>query len=284
MNFPDNVEEKPDGSIRYLNPSFNYAILFLWLVVLPGLNTRIHMTLSQTPINIPSLKQACITRLEELILSGALSIGERLPSERDFATQLGVSRPILHEALVDLHTKGLVEIQPRKGVFVMDYRRSGSLAILESLLSFHNNSLDPAFMQSLIDMRLLVETECARMASLNRTEKQLDGLEQILEQEKVQPRNQLGTLIDLDFSFHLSIAIASGNLVYPLIINSFKGVYTNLTGKFFQGYFQSSIVDQVYMYHTHLVEAIRKKEAETAIKVMIDMLRHGESFLKGLIP
>lgn len=91
------------------------------------------MSLSIEPLQVNSLTGACITRLEELVLSGELRAGERLPAERDLAARLGVSRPVLHEALLDLSAKGLVTILPRRGVVVNDYRKSGSTAILSSL-------------------------------------------------------------------------------------------------------------------------------------------------------
>ena len=93
------------------------------------------MTTTIEPIQVQSLKEACITRLERMILSGELLIGDRLPSERSFAAQLNVSRPVLHTALVELEASGLVQIIPRKGVFISDFRRDGSLAMLSSLLS-----------------------------------------------------------------------------------------------------------------------------------------------------
>ena len=101
-------------------------------------------------IKIKSIKDVCVDRLEDLILSGELKIGERLPSEQDFALQIRVSRPVLHEALVDLDSKGLVQIIPQRGVIVSDYRRSGSLAILSSLLAYQNGRLDNSILQSLI--------------------------------------------------------------------------------------------------------------------------------------
>jgi GntR family transcriptional repressor for pyruvate dehydrogenase complex len=233
------------------------------------------------PIKIQSLKETCVARLEELILSGELKIGERLLSERDFAVRIGVSRPVLHEALVDLNAKGLVHIVPRHGVFVSDYRRSGSLAILSSLLAFHNGILDPSFMQSMIDMRLTVETESARLAALNHTLEQMAEFHAILNEEEEAAGDNPQTWTELDFSFHLLVAIASGNLVYPLIINSFKGVYTSLTGDFFRQYYGTQVVETVRQFHVRLVEAFEKKDANRARGVMIEMLKHGETYLKG---
>jgi DNA-binding FadR family transcriptional regulator len=236
------------------------------------------------PLKVQSLKDACVSRLEQLILSGELKIGEQLPSERDFALRIGVSRPVLHAALVDLDSKGLVQIIPRRGVFVNDFRRSGSLAILGSLLTYHDGSLDPVLIRSLIAMRLLVETETARLAALNRTDQQLAEFRTILEDEARPACGDPQTLTGLDFSFHLSIAIASGNLVYPLIINSFKGVYTHLTGQFFSRYCGTPVADAVRQFHLQIVAAIEHREAEAAVATMTAMLNHGETYLLGERP
>jgi len=233
------------------------------------------------PLKVQSLKEACVTRLEELILSGELRIGEHLPSERDFAARIGVSRPVLHEALVDLDAKGLVQIVARRGAFVSDYRRSGSLAMLSSLLAYHNGNLDPVFMQSLIEMRLTVETMTARLAALNCTPEQLAEFRLLLAEEEKAACGDPQTLTELDFSFHLSVAIASGNLVYPLIINSFKGVYTHLTGEFFRKYYGTPVVGTVRQFHIQLVETFEKQDAESADRIMTEMLKHGEIYLRS---
>lgn len=245
------------------------------------------MQIAFEPLKVQSLKEACVSRLEQLILSGELKIGEQLPSERDFALRIGVSRPVLHAALVDLDAKGLVQIVPRRGVFVSDFRRSGSLAMLGSLLTYHDGNLDPALIHSLIDMRLLVETETARLAALNRTEEQLAGLRSLLDEEARTAGDAGGNpqiLTSLDFSFHLSIAIASGNLVYPLIINSFQGVYTHLTGGFFSRYCGTPVAESVRQFHVQIVAAIEHREAGPAVSIMTTMLNHGASYLQGERP
>ncbi len=233
------------------------------------------------PIQVQSLKAACIQRLEGLILSGEWQIGTRLPSERDLAAQLNISRPVLHEALVDLAAKGLITIEPRRGVFINDYRTSGSCALLSSLLSFSGGRLDPAFTQSMIEMRLLVECETALLAAQNRTDDQLAGLRALLTAED-RGVSDTASLTNLDYAFHLQIAIASGNLVYPLIMNSFEIIYTQLTGRFFDHYVQTPVVEAVFVYHHRLVEAIANRAAETARSIMQDMLQHGADHLRQI--
>lgn len=230
------------------------------------------------PISVQSLKAACVRRLEELILSGEWQIGMRLPAERDLAAQLSISRPVLHEALVDLAAKGLVTIQPRRGAFINDYRTHGSTALLSSLLAYHGGRLDPVFTRSMLEMRLLLETETAGQAALHRTQDHLSALTLLLEQES-QPEPGADALTGLDFDFHLQVAIASGNLVYPLILNSFKSIYTHLTGQFFRHYATTPVVDEVIAYHRRLVDAINAQDEAVARSAMAEMLRHGAEHL-----
>ncbi len=237
------------------------------------------MNLPIEPLQVESLKDACISRLEELILSGELKAGERLPAERDLAVKLGVSRPVLHEALVDLAGKGLVTILPRRGVEVNDFRQSGSMAILSSLLSYHHGEFDPAFTVSLFEMRHLIETENARLAALKATPAQLRRLDEILASESAADRDDFTALVKLDFDFHLQIAIASQNHIYPLILNSFNAVYTHFTGLFFEKCRYSPILDEVFAFHKELVAAIRLHQPDEAAQFMSDLLAHGSKFL-----
>lgn len=237
------------------------------------------MNIFVPPLQAQSLKENCIHHLETLILSGEWQIGMRLPAERELAEALGISRPVLHEALVDLAAKGLVTIEPRRGTFVSDFRTSGSCALLSSLLDFHGDQLDPAFLRSLIAMRLLIETETASLAALQRAPDHLAQFEALLEREGLISRADVPALVELDFSFHLLVAVASGNLMYPLILNSFKSVYTHLTGLFFQRHTQGTVIEEVFALHRRLVAAMRAGDPSAAATAMQDLLRHGERHL-----
>jgi len=232
------------------------------------------------PVKADSLKDVCVTRFEELIISGKLFPGQKLPSERELAMQLGVSRPVVHEALVDIAAKGLVSLKPRIGSIVNDYRREGSLALLNSLVNYQNGKLEPKLLDGLLDMRILFETENAKLAARNRTDEQAGDLKTLVEEEHNAARNDLYLLTELDFQFHLLLAISTGNPSYPLLLNSFKQVYTNLTGLFFG---LPSVVPAVLDFHHKLVTAIEKKDEEDAVNVMTRLLAHGEKILKEII-
>jgi DNA-binding FadR family transcriptional regulator len=129
-------------------------------------------------------------------------------------------------------------------------------------------------------MRLLVETENARLAAKNRTDVQLMEFEELLEQEAKANHSDIEAITQLDFEFHLLVTIATDNLLYPLLINSFKPVYTNLSCQFFQ---DQSVVPVVFDYHQRLVEAVRTRDEQKAVDIMWKLLKHGEDRLREII-
>ena len=75
------------------------------------------------------------------ILSGELRPGDRLPAERDMAAQLGVSRSSLHHAVLQLETQGFLEIEPRRGTVVADYRKHPTPSSLSALVYLQRAAL-----------------------------------------------------------------------------------------------------------------------------------------------
>ncbi|TAL31362.1 MAG: FadR family transcriptional regulator [Spirochaetes bacterium] len=238
------------------------------------------MTELLAPIQSQSLVEVFVERFERLILSGQISVGERLPSERELALKLGVSRPVVHEGLVELQVRGLVSVVSRKGVFVNDYRKQGSLAMLESLLVYQQGALEPRLMKSLLEMRRLFECETARMAARIRAEDGVKALREIVDEEKACDHRDTARVVELDFQFHLNVAIASGNLVYPLLMNSFRGVYTNITGQFFT---VTAFVVEVFGFHEGLALAIEAGDEERSCAIMQRLLEHGAVNLEHIL-
>lgn len=229
------------------------------------------------PLKTESLVDIFIRRFEELILSEKLSIGDKLLSERELAMQLGVSRSVVHEGLIELEARGLVKMKPRVGTFVSDYRRNGSLTLLNSLVEYTSGIPGPDILESMLKMRLLFEGETASLAALNRTKENLEEFKFIIDEEKSCKRYDLELILSLDFQFHLLTAISSGNMIYSLMLNSFKEVYTNLTKEFFK---DGTAVDFVFSHHEKFFKAVEKRDEKSAVKIMKEIIAHGEQHLK----
>lgn len=231
------------------------------------------------PIQSPSLKDVFIQRFEELILSGQLQIGQKLPSERELALRLGVSRPVVHSGLVDLEAKGLITLMPRVGAVINDYRQEGSLALLNSLVAYQQGRLEPDLQTSLLDVRRLFEVETARLAAIHRDDDHLSALGEVIAEEARLPRHDTARLTALDFRFHHILALASGNRIYPLLINSFKQVYLNLAAQFFE---DPAVVETVHAFHREMRHAVAGCDPAAAATVMERMLDHGAEHLQKM--
>jgi len=210
-------------------------------------------------------------------ISGAFPIGQNLPAERELALQLNVSRPVVHEGLVDLAAKGLVTLIPRVGTIVNDYRKEGSLSLLTSLVNYHQGDLEPALFISLLEMRLLFEVETARLAAIHRTQDQLESFRRLLQEEEAVNHHNAAGISELDFNFHHLVALSSGNHIYPLLLNSFKHCYLNLAGQFFS---DPTVVPEVFAFHNEMACALEEKNEKEAVRIMKNMLVHGAEQLK----
>jgi len=235
---------------------------------------------SLQPLEVTSLVDVFISRFEELILSGRFAIGERLPSERELALSLEVSRPVVHKGLVELAARGLVTLKPRVGAEVADYRKQGSLPLLQSLLTYQRADLEPEILESMLAMRRLVEVEAARLAAQRRTEADLDELRALLAREQAADPDDARTVTDLDFEFHHQVALASKNRVYPMLIKSCEGAYKSLSGVFFGA---GPMAPLVFQKHAAMVEAISRRQPRRAAELMGKLLEHGRAeLLKAL--
>ncbi len=219
-----------------------------------------------------TLVEDFITRFEEMILTGRLNIGEKLPSERELAFKLGVSRPVVHDGLLDLATKGLITRFSSGGAVVNDYRRQGSLSLLTTLMNFRAGNLEPGLFSSTMDFRRLFEVESAGLAAIHRSQEQLDELINLVEQEKTTNGEDIPLLSTLDFQFHHLVAMASGNIFYPLLLNSCRPLYINFASIF---YAIPGNRTKVVRFHEELITAIAENDASTAQAVMVAMLDHG---------
>ena len=88
-------------------------------------------------LNAPSLKELFISELENMIISGRLPIGTKLPSERELASSMQVSRAVVNSGIAELEKKGFVVVKPRIGTFVEDYRRNGTMDTLVSIMKYN---------------------------------------------------------------------------------------------------------------------------------------------------
>lgn len=177
-------------------------------------------------INAPSIKDLFIKRIESMILSGKLAIGQRLPAERELASQMKISKTAVNGGLQELARRGFLDIRPRKGIFVEDYAKHGTLETLNSIMSFHGGRLNDANEKSILEIRMLLEGPAIERTAINRSEEDVVLLNDLIaEAEAIIDNDGLSLhslLADVHYRFHHHISVVSGNTIIPLIFNAFK--------------------------------------------------------------
>lgn len=156
-------------------------------------------------------------QIMERVRDGRLPPGSKLPSEREIATQMGVSRPSIREALIALELLGVVEIRIGQGTFVV-----GGPASMEMLRS--SKMVSPF---DLLEARSVIESNVALLVARKRQEGEIDerSLEktyEITEQMKriVADEAQLEEFYKLGLGFHKALAEASKNEVLSEMVGN----------------------------------------------------------------
>jgi GntR family transcriptional repressor for pyruvate dehydrogenase complex len=170
------------------------------------------------PIPRVDLTDEVMGRFKRLLEEGILKPGERLPSERDLASLLGISRPSLRHGLKALEVIGAIEAQRRHGTFVSE---SASNVLQEPL---HLAALlSSTTFEELYEVRRAVEVELAGLAAQRATEEELVQIEECLASQRAVAGSPQQFLLK-DLEFHNLIARASHNPLFAEILGSLRGV------------------------------------------------------------
>ena len=184
-----------------------------------GITRERMLEMGFSKINNQSLTNQVVVQIEDMILSGELEIGEKLPSARDLCEMLGVSRPVISAAMIELSKLGFVNISPRQGIYVEDYTRKGTVETMTVAMGYHKGIMKTDGIRSLLQVREAMENLCVKLVIEVATEKQLRDMAPLLAAIDVEDSKAAAEAI---FTFHHELAVISGNMLLPLVYYSFK--------------------------------------------------------------
>ena len=173
-----------------------------------------------TKIETLSLTDLFVQQIQNMILSGELEVGERLPPARELSLRMGVSRPVISAGLVELEKLGFVEIRPRQGVYVSDYRRRGTVETLVAIMRYNGGALRRGEVKALLEVREALELLCLRLVLDTCGDEELETLSPLL--EAVHEARNHEDAAEKVFLFHHELAVLSSNVLLPLLYYSFK--------------------------------------------------------------
>ena len=162
------------------------------------------------------------------ILDGDFTPGQALPGERDLASQLGVTRPTLREALRRLERDGWLTIQQGKHTRVNDFWREGGPNILAAMARYSDH-LPPEFVTKLLEVRSVLAPAYIG-AAVARRATEAEAL--VVQHEQLDDTAE--AFARFDWHLHHGLSELSGNPVYTLILNGFSGFYEEVATVYFK--------------------------------------------------
>lgn len=220
-------------------------------------------------VQTDKLSLAVVRQIELLILRGILRPGERLPSERELAERMGVSRPSLREAISGLQDQGLLTAKAGSGIYVAEVLGSAFSPALIRLFGNHDEAVFD-YLSFRRDMEGLAAERAARLGS----DSDLKVVQAILDKmETAHARNATKDEAHLDAQFHMAIIEASHNVVMLHMMRSMfdllqQGVFYNRQIMFQQRTTRDAILDQ----HRAINTALQDRDPEGARRAVEEHL------------
>jgi DNA-binding FadR family transcriptional regulator len=214
------------------------------------------------------LSEEIVDRIERLILNEELRVGDALPSERELAAQLHVSRNILREALGTLVQKGLLEVRPGSGTYIARPNTEFLRDTLDHFIRFNKTALF-----DLVEARRAIEVEIAEMAAQRATAEDLVLLDAALAQLEA----SVGKIVpytEADIHFHSTLALIAKNGILELLLDSIRGTLRENIRVLVQHH--PTAVEEAMNYHRRIARAVREHnstEARAAMREHLDSVR-----------
>lgn len=189
-------------------------------------------------------------RILKMIEDGILHEGDKLPSEPEFAKQLGISRGILREGLSQLKAQGVISRKPKDGTYILPLAGRK-----DDLTQSTQRMIQASSFRNIMEMRSAIEQKAAVLAVERASDEELEELREI-----VAGSEQSGQ-IDLDFYFHYRLMELSGNSIFMGIVNTYFAELREIRDHNLNA---ASHRQEVQAEHLAIVDAICRRDSAAA--------------------
>ena len=221
-------------------------------------------------ISIETPVDKIIRQIRELITSGQLNPGDRLPPERKLADRLGVGRTNVRDAIKKLEFYGILKTLPQSGTIVAGIGITALEGLITDVLKLENSDF-----HALVETRVMLEIESAKLAAERRTEEDIKNIRTALKAFELQVgAGKQG--VEEDLLFHLQIAEASKNsvlkslmlIIIPDIIREFKQLEICKDGRYYKALEDHKVI------FDHIINQEPEKVAEAMKVHLSEVLKH----------
>lgn len=210
---------------------------------------------AETSITRQSVSEIVARQILDLVTSGALKPGDQLPTERELAEMLSVSRPSVREAIRGLSILGVVRSRQGGGAFITELDGDALLGPIRFFLELEDMNI-----RELYDARSLIEGDVARRAARNMSDAQLDALEDMLDGQAAAIADPKAFRI-ADLKFHQAIWVGCGNAFLKRIGESLNALGLEFRRRASEN---PKVLRQSLKDHRRLCEALRSREPMAA--------------------
>ena len=219
--------------------------------------------MNQTISNPPkgSLVETATHAVREYIRANGLKVGDMLPSEGNFASEVGVSRPVMREAFHALAALKVLD--------VANGRRARVGAIDGSVMAAsigHAVSTSQVSLADVWDVRRTLELRTAELAARNRSEEQADAI--LAASHALANSRDETSRTHADTAFHQTIALASGNPLFFQIVRSFEQMMDIAIPKAWAGRTTAEEKQETLELHAKVANAIAERNPDLARSAM----------------
>jgi DNA-binding FadR family transcriptional regulator len=207
-----------------------------------------------------------VQAIEDQIVSGRLPVGTRLPPEREFAESLGVSRPVVREAVRGLVTKGLLDTRQGIGTTVRAVTHEEITTPLRLFLRTYGQEVD---LEHLHQVRSILEVENAALAARQRTEADIANLVRLCEEMEA-AADQPEVFAAGDSEFHRRLAQTTHNPLLILLLDSVQKMMAEVRALVSR---RPRLFDRVMPSHIRILECVLAQDpdgARTAMREHLD--------------
>jgi GntR family transcriptional regulator, transcriptional repressor for pyruvate dehydrogenase complex len=203
-----------------------------------------------------ALTDEAIDKIKQMILSGRVRPGEKLPREADLAAELGLSRNSLREAVKALSLINVLDVRQGDGTYATSLAPSLLLEALSFIVDFHRDDTVLEF----LEVRRILESAATGMAAVRMPEQAKAELGQILDAVTVD--SPVDDFVATDLEFHKKIALGSGNTVLASLVENMS--QPTARARIWRGMTQPHALERTMNEHRAIHAAIVAGDAELA--------------------
>ena len=197
-----------------------------------------------------------ITKIKDMIISGELSAGDRLPPEKELSEKLGLSRSSLREAVKALEIIRVLDVRRGDGTYVTSLEPKLLTEAMTFIVDLHQ---DESILE-LFEVRRMLEPAAAATAARLITPQQIAALRATM--DNIDELTSVESLVEHDLVFHSLVTAAAGNTYLTSVLDSLSS--STVRARIWRGLTQERAVDRTLSEHAAIIDALERGDTELA--------------------